>query len=674
MKAAWTALIGLSLSMAHVEAVQLPAAGTLDGLGVNVHFWGGKRPQLNLVRDAGCRWVRMDLTWDWIEKAPGQYDWTLPDQLVNDAAPRGVRILFILDYGNSLYGTNPASATWRQGFANYAAAAAAHYAGRDVIFELWNEPENFPLVQPGMSNPYTYMQLANQVVPAMRAADPDCKILAPGGVSDGFLIVCIQQGLLDLVDAISVHRYSPNPEDSVAVYAGVRAMMQTHGGKTLPIVCSERGWSTAWSGVTPQVQADCLARYYLVNLSEGIPLSIWYDLESDGPDPNNGEHNFGLLWPDGTPKPAYYAMQQMTQSLQGETFSRRLPSDSDDWLLEFTSPGGHKTLAAWTTRAAPVDITVPDWGTVHLTSTPLYLNPAPEGAYVTNGGFENGFAGWTVNDGTPAGWTLTGSAHSGRAAAQAAGAWVHLSQTLHNLPRKIDLSYWISSGPDQDWPELLVQGYTPSGTRLFEFGERPPNYYYYCTHTITLPADVTDLHLVFQWSRWGTTVCLDDVDVAAAALPATLHGTIDLPGYRGDKTAVGVQFELAPATGGNADIRQIFLNGDGSFVLDNITPGTYYVTVESSKTLRAVLEGPVEILDDPTVLVTPIVLRGGNFNGDNAVTFEDFAILQNSFGLSGQAADPSSAIAAATGGCGGPGLVLVSVLALAGLGLGGRSE
>ena len=49
---------------------------------------------------------------------------------------------------------------------------------------------------------------------------------------------------------------------------------------------------------TAQLQGDYLARSFLVNLSQGIPLSIWYDWENDGTDPTNPEENFGTVTAD----------------------------------------------------------------------------------------------------------------------------------------------------------------------------------------------------------------------------------------------------------------------------------------------------------------------------------------------------------------------------------------
>ena len=68
-----------------------------------------------------------------------------------------------------------------------------------------------------------------------------------------FLTPCIQAGLLNLVDGVSVHPYQGGnpPENAVADYTGIRSVMQTYGGKTVPIISSEWGYSTV-PGTLPE--------------------------------------------------------------------------------------------------------------------------------------------------------------------------------------------------------------------------------------------------------------------------------------------------------------------------------------------------------------------------------------------------------------------------------------
>ena len=396
MKAPFMALALLSLSVAGVGRVrvQLPSAVVTDDVGVNIHFlpsWGTTPlSDLDMIQAAGCKYVRMDCTWAGIETTAGQYNFSGTDSLVTACAARGIRVMYILDYGNSLYGSDYTATAWQQGFTNFAKAAAAHYAGDGVIWELWNEPDGG-----GNMSANTYMALANQAIPAMRAADTiegDCTILGPAvscinSAGQSYLTTCFSQGLLNLVDAVSVHPYrdpSPGNPESVATttsggqnYTTVRKLINQYKAG-VPIVDSEWGWFVGSGGdrpvATAQLQGDYLARSLLINFSQGIPLSIWYDWKNDGSDPNAPEDNFGMVAGE-TPKPAYQELQLLTRSLKGETFTKRLTSNSQDWLLVFTSPSGQQTLAAWTTRSSPYTLTVSGWGTLQLTSTPFYVDP-----------------------------------------------------------------------------------------------------------------------------------------------------------------------------------------------------------------------------------------------------------------------------------------------------------
>ena len=368
----------------------MPMTAT-NGLGVNIHFTDSTA-DMDMIQAAGCKFVRMDLAWDQVETKAGQYDFSNFDQLVRQASARGIRVLAILNFGNSLYGTDPGQETWRTGFSNFAAAAAAHYKGKGNVYELWNEPDG--TFWPGGSNPSQYMALANKAIPAMRAADSTCKIIGPATCSATDVDFCkyvFQNGLLNLVDAVSVHGYAWNgdpaiPEKNVTDYTNVRYWMQTYGGKTLPLVVSEWGYTTSngvhstYNSANPtQLQGDFLARSMLVNLSQGIPLSIWYDWKNDGTDPTVDEQNFGTVTADLEAKPAYNELQLLTESLRGETFTSKLDDGhTSDWLLVFTAPDGQKTLAAWTTGSSRYVGNVTGWGAVNLTltNTPQYLNPS----------------------------------------------------------------------------------------------------------------------------------------------------------------------------------------------------------------------------------------------------------------------------------------------------------
>jgi hypothetical protein len=55
---------------------QLPPLRIPEGIGVNIHFVTGHEADLDMIAAAGFRWVRMDFTWEAIERRRGEYDWS----------------------------------------------------------------------------------------------------------------------------------------------------------------------------------------------------------------------------------------------------------------------------------------------------------------------------------------------------------------------------------------------------------------------------------------------------------------------------------------------------------------------------------------------------------------------------------------------------------------------
>lgn len=340
----------------------LPDRVIPDSIGVNIHFTGREDEHVTRIAEAGLKFIRMDIWWSVVETTKGSYDFTAHDQLVDSLAERGIRPVFILCYGNPLYdgGDAPHTDEGRAAFARYAAACAAHFRGKGVIWELWNEPNGAHFWRPA-PNAEDYISLAKVVYPAVRKADPNAFMMGPALAGPGFdyLEDLLKRGLLDYVDALSVHPYgSVRPEDAYRYYETCRGLLRKYGPKDreLPIVSGEWGFS-AVKGITVDMQGQYLARKFLVNLANGIALSIWYDWIDDGPDPEEKEHHFGILFLDGSEKPSYKAVQTLTAELAGYRFTARLDSADEDHLLLFTN-GSRTCLAAWTT-GAPHKITLP---------------------------------------------------------------------------------------------------------------------------------------------------------------------------------------------------------------------------------------------------------------------------------------------------------------------------
>jgi hypothetical protein len=278
----------------------------------------------------------------------------------------------LLDYSNKLFEADRSVVTpeGRAAFARWAAAAATHFKDRGILWEIWNEPNHrmFWTPQPEVEQ---YAALALAASQAIRAAAPGEAIIGPATstIDLKFLEGCFQAGLLQWWDAVSVHPYRQSePETVEAEYGKLRRLIARYApaGRTIPIVSGEWGYSSVWKKFDDDKQGRMLARQWLVNLANEVPLSIWYDWHDDGRDPREAEHHFGTVAfpyhsgrsPVYDPKPAYRAAQKLTTVLDGCRFVKRIDvGSSSDWVLLFDK-GGQPRLAAWTT-AQPHQIQIP---------------------------------------------------------------------------------------------------------------------------------------------------------------------------------------------------------------------------------------------------------------------------------------------------------------------------
>lgn len=417
-------------------------------VGVNIHFTGAPARDLDGLQRGGFGWIRMDFFWEGIEKVKGQYDFSAYDKLVAGLAERGIKPLFILDYGNALYQQGaPRSPEARAAFARFAAAAVRHYKGKPILWEIWNEP-NGGFWSP-RANVLEYRQLAFETAKAIKEADPKATLMAPGtsGIPLDFLESVFQTGILRYLDAVSLHPYRGEaPETATRDYPAVRRLIQQYAppGKSIPLVSSEWGYSTV--NLPEETQAQYLARQWLSNLADGVRLSIWYDWHEDGTDPKENEHHFGTVRFDYTPKPAFLAAQRLTQALNGYRFVKRLSIESkSDYLLLFAH-GTSVKLAYWTT-AEDHAVSLNGGRQLTLTRSPQYA--AAEG----NAALRSA-SSWTIH------------------AAQlfySAGQIPHLALVYHNADTQAHRVQFAAEGTTLDGTHSLagprVESVAPGQTR-----------------------------------------------------------------------------------------------------------------------------------------------------------------------------------------------------------------
>ncbi len=361
-------LLVLVAARAVPAAVPLPEPTVGRSFGVNIHFRGAPR-DLDLIRQAGFGFIRMDLTWAAVERKKGTYDFAGAgyDALTAGCRRRGIRILYILDYSNKLYEPERSvrSETGRKAFAAFAEAAAHRYKGHGVLWEIWNEPNirQFWTPQPSAED---YCKLVRAAAPLIKKADPSGLVVAgaTSGIPFDWLEQCFKKGLLELIDVLSVHPYRPHPPETViGDYDRLRRLIDRYAppGKRVPVISGEWGYSNInWDKkpLSRQTQARYLVREFLVNLYRNIPVSIWYDWKNDGTDPDEREHNFGTVTHLLEPKQAYTAAAVLTKNLGGYRLVKRLElPDAKDFAL-LLARGTDRAVVLWTTGGEH-DVTLP---------------------------------------------------------------------------------------------------------------------------------------------------------------------------------------------------------------------------------------------------------------------------------------------------------------------------
>ena len=347
------------LALPALGAAPLPELAIPDGFGVNIHF-RGEPEDLEMIRDGGFRFIRMDLSWSGVERQKGAYDFGKIgyDALTEGCTKRGIRILYILDYSNNLYEAERSvrTETGRKAFAAFSEAAAKRYSGKGILWEIWNEPniEQFWTPQPSADD---YCKLVELTAPLLRKADPSGLVVAPAtsGIPFDWLEDCFKRGLLKWIDVLSVHPYrSQPPETVIKDYARLRDLIKRYApdNKPIPIISGEWGYSNInWNRkrLSEETQAQYLVREFLINLYQKIPVSIWYDWKNDGTNPDEREHHFGTVMHDLKPKAAYLAAKTLSNALAGYSIDGKLDlGDDRDFALKLTR-GESRAIAFWTT-------------------------------------------------------------------------------------------------------------------------------------------------------------------------------------------------------------------------------------------------------------------------------------------------------------------------------------
>ncbi len=334
-------------------------------VGVCSHLMYEQEPtgQANrMMRDAGISSVRIDAHWGHAERARGRLliepSWK---RYLAGTESYGLATMFILGYGNYFYGDGkkPRTQPVRDAFERYAGFIAESFKGRVTHYEIWNEWDHESPRDPQFSR--DYVKLVAQTTQRLRKTDPNARILAGAvtseGIQSGFAQRIVDDGVMDLVDGLSLHPYvhcygseRSTPEAWINWMREVDADLSERAGRPVPLYLTEMAWPAheGHCGFPERVQAAYLARSYLLARTvPNIKGMWWYDIRNDGTNPKEREHNFGLLRQDMQIKPAYEVLAAISEVVVHYVYDGIQQSDDPDVMLLRFSRGQDQLLAGW---------------------------------------------------------------------------------------------------------------------------------------------------------------------------------------------------------------------------------------------------------------------------------------------------------------------------------------
>ncbi len=329
---------GVFLNALEIAAIpdQSPPCGTLVHFkpGSNLYGWTGgytfaeQDQEVAALKEAGAEYARINVVWYAVEpNQKGVYDESLLalyDHLMAKLAENGIKAIFVTADTPYWASADPAKTpgSWSQKYkptnfsdlADYYIFLLNRYRSTGPhVFEIWNE-EDVSYFWPSGVNATNYFSMLQTCYTAIKAADSRATVIN-GGLTDGsgatnFLATLYALGGKNYFDAWSQHTYPRTPQYETIV-PKMRNIMVANGDSAKKIWMTELGWVTYTntadaSAVSYQRQAHYLTNFFTRLASYPyVEMGVWYTSRSY--DETVHEGSFGLMLPDFTKKPSFFA-------------------------------------------------------------------------------------------------------------------------------------------------------------------------------------------------------------------------------------------------------------------------------------------------------------------------------------------------------------------------------
>jgi polysaccharide biosynthesis protein PslG len=326
-------------------------------------FWDPETAErdIELIQEMGFGWVKQGFAWRDIEPFEGaEPDWWKPDKVVELVEAADLKPVVRIDRQPfwaqveewpPIENGPPAD---YEDFGAFCGRLAARYRGRIHAYQVWNEPNLSREWGDEAPDAAAYTELLRVCYEAIKAADPLAIVISAGLAPTGtelpeaipdaeYLQAMYDAGASAYFDVLGLNApgYKAPPEldpdvvaDPEAGYGGnrwmsfrhvedMRAIMEANGDADKQIAILEMGWileqdiheSYAWFGVDEEKQAEYLVNAYAYAREHWQPwiglMTAVYIADRDWTPAANEQWWWAVVLPDGTPRLAYYALQDM---------------------------------------------------------------------------------------------------------------------------------------------------------------------------------------------------------------------------------------------------------------------------------------------------------------------------------------------------------------------------
>lgn len=254
--------------------------------------------------------------------------------------------------------------------ADYAGWFVKTYGDKLEYYEVWNEPNVYGGFNKDYATPQQYTELTKAIYKQVKTAKPDIKVTAcsTATLHDAFIDACIEAGILDYCDAVSVHPYDwdTNLEDTGKdrlrndVYseraAKLRKKLDDAGHPEIEISWTELGVRSGALWASELAQASYLTQLMAMIQGDNVADNIYqFNFVNPGLDNDlrTGESHWGLLYDKSettgpyAAKLSYLAMAGYNKLLGDAAVSGKIIKDKTS-VYKFTrSSDGKDVIVLW---------------------------------------------------------------------------------------------------------------------------------------------------------------------------------------------------------------------------------------------------------------------------------------------------------------------------------------